>query len=257
MGCCVSGPKILTLDLETSPIMADVWGLWQNNVSLNQIHDVTRVISFGAKWYGKPKVHFYSEYHDGSEAMIAEAYELISDADIVVHFNGRKFDMPHLYREFAMQTYDPPSPVQDIDLLLAVKARFRFASNKLEHVSRQLGLEGKFQNSGHTLWVKCLHGTEEEKVKAWAEMRKYNIQDVRLTEKLYDRIRPWIKTHPHIGLFTEGGAPKCRQCGGTDLRREGHAYTAKSMYQRYQCRTCGTWNRGSKSIAREELGGIA
>ena len=30
-------PKILFLDIETCPIIADVWKLWDNNVGLNQI----------------------------------------------------------------------------------------------------------------------------------------------------------------------------------------------------------------------------
>ena len=32
------GPKVLVFDIETSPIISYVWGLWNNDVGLNQIH---------------------------------------------------------------------------------------------------------------------------------------------------------------------------------------------------------------------------
>lgn len=41
--------RILTLDLETSPNIAHVWGLWQQNVSLNQLMESTQVISWAGK----------------------------------------------------------------------------------------------------------------------------------------------------------------------------------------------------------------
>jgi hypothetical protein len=31
-----TGPKVLIYDIETAPIVAHVWGLWENNVGLNQ-----------------------------------------------------------------------------------------------------------------------------------------------------------------------------------------------------------------------------
>ena len=45
--------RILFFDLETSPMTAHTWGLWQQNVSLSQIVESTEVICFGAQWYGE------------------------------------------------------------------------------------------------------------------------------------------------------------------------------------------------------------
>ena len=232
--------KTLIIDIETSPNLAHVWSLWNQNVGLAQLRESTRVISFAAKWYGDKKVLFYSDHHDGHEAMIERAHVLLDEADAIVHFNGKSFDMKHLKREFAEAGMLPPSPWRDIDLLLAVKKQFRFPSNKLQYVSTALGLEGKVQHSGHDLWVRCLAGDE----KAWAVMRKYNKQDVVLTEKLYDRLLPWIDAHPHRGLFTDGETPVCGNCGSDQLQRRGYAVTLMSTYPRYQCQKCGRWSRG-------------
>ena len=92
--------KTLYLDIETSPALADVWGLWNNNVSLNQLRESTRVLCFGAMWRGTNRVQFYSEPKDGHEGLVRKAHELLNEADIVVHFNGTSFDLPHLRREF-------------------------------------------------------------------------------------------------------------------------------------------------------------
>ncbi|CAJ6797142.1 RNase H superfamily protein [Burkholderia pseudomallei] len=39
-------PRILSLDIETSPILGYVWSLWKQNVSLNQIHSEWCILSF-------------------------------------------------------------------------------------------------------------------------------------------------------------------------------------------------------------------
>lgn len=246
-------PRILTLDIETSPGLADIWALWDQNVGLSQLREVTAVICFAAKFHGEDKVHFHSSFHDGHDEMIAAAHALLDEADIVVHFNGTSFDMPHLNREFILAGLPPYSPVAQVDLLKVVKSRFKFMSNKLAHVSTQLGLEGKLEHSGHELWVKCLAGDED----AWATMREYNVQDVVLTEQLYDRLRPWVKNHPHVGLFGVSEEDSCARCGGTDLEKRGFAYTPLGKFQQFQCRGCKSWSRGKKSLATVDVRGIA
>ena len=34
----MSKPKVLVFDIETAPMLGYVWGLWENNVALNQVH---------------------------------------------------------------------------------------------------------------------------------------------------------------------------------------------------------------------------
>lgn len=237
--------KVLTIDIETSPALADVWGLWQQNVGLSQLHSVTEVICFAAKWHGSKKVEFYSTHHDGKSEMIGQAWRLLDEADAIVHWNGARFDTPHLQREFLLEGLTPTSPFREIDLMKTVKKQFRFMSNKLQHVSTQLGLQGKVQHTGHQLWIDCAAGDE----KAWALMKKYNVGDVRLTEELYDRLLPWISGHPHVGLYDDTEADCCQRCGSVDLEKRGFAYTPLAKFQQYACRNCGGWSRGKKSLA--------
>lgn len=233
-------PRVVTLDIETSPSLADVWSLWNNNVGLSQLKEVSKVICFAAKWTDKKNILFYSDQHDGHEVMIQKAHAILDEADIVVHYYGSRFDIPHLKREFLLAGLPPPSPFREIDLKLVVAKQFKFASNKLAHVTEQLGLTGKLHHTGHQLWVDCMKGDE----KAWRLMRRYNMQDVRTTEELYFRIRPWIDTHPHMGLYT-GEKFSCRNCGGTDLERRGFKILGTSKYQQFACKKCGAWSRAT------------
>lgn len=242
----MSDPKLLTIDIETSPLVAHVWGLWKQTVSLNQLMESTEMISFAAKWHGKPTTYFYSSFHNGKERMVQAAYDLLGEADAVIHYNGTSFDMPHLRREFLLAGLPPHKPVEEIDLLKVARGRFNFPSNKLQYVSQAVGLKGKAQHEGHTLWVKCMAGDEQ----AWAQMKKYNRQDVILTEQLYDVLRPWITGHPHMGLFTDHDGEVCQRCGSANLVKQGFKHTLTSSYQQYQCRDCGSWSRGAKSVDR-------
>jgi hypothetical protein len=229
--------NILFLDLETSPNLGWVWALWQQDVGLSQIESTTEVICFAAKWLGKSKVHFFSTHHDGKKRMVKEAHALLDEADAVVSYNGTRFDIPHLNREILQAGLRPPAPFKEIDLWSVVKRRFNFPSNKLAYVAPALGLEDKVKHEGFELWRRCLKGDQ----KAWATMKRYNVQDVRLLEQLYDVLLPWIPNHPSRRLYDN--ETKCPTCGSGDLQRRGQAFTKTSRYQRWVCKECGSWFR--------------
>lgn len=243
--------KLLVIDIETSPNLAHVWSIWNTNVGINQILESGEVICFAAKWVGHKQIMFYSVHHDGKEAMVNAAHQLMSEADAVIHYNGDKFDIPHLNREFLELGLEPPAPYASIDLLKAVKRKFRFPSNKLDYVVQKLNIGAKVSTGGHELWIACMSGSD----KAWATMRKYNKHDVVVTEKLHERIKPWIPAYPSVGLY-EDMADVCPACGSDDLRLEGRAYTSMSVYQRYSCNSCGKWSRGNKRLEGSNLRGI-
>jgi hypothetical protein len=237
------GVKILFLDLETSPNLAYVWGLWDQNVAINQIAASTEVICFGARWYGEKKTMFKSVHHDGKEAMLDELHALMEEADVLVGWNSEAFDSKHIKREFLENNYLPPSPYKELDLMRVVKGQFKFPSNKLDYVSQKLGVGAKVKHSGFDLWLGCMAGDK----KAWAEMKKYQIQDVDLLIDLYEILLPWIKNHPHAGLYNDM-PDGCPNCASTNLQRRGVTRTVANSYQRFQCNDCGKWSRGNKPI---------
>ena len=93
------------------------------------------------------------------------------------------------------------------------------------------------------MWVKCMAGD----MKAWATMKKYNIQDVKLLGKVYYRVLPWIDNHPNPALYSETApAHACPNCGSQNLLKRGFSTTPAGRWQRYCCGDCGKWSRGEK-----------
>lgn len=236
--------KVLFFDIETMPHQVYTWGLWDQNVAISQIIEPGRVFAFAAKWLGQKEVNFSSDYHEEDHAhMVQAAWDLLNEADIVVTYNGISFDIPHMQREFLLLGMAPPKPYKQIDLMRVAKKQFKFASNKLDFLSQQLGLGRKTSHEGFDLWVKCMAGDE----KAWRKMAIYAKQDVKLTEKLYHYLLPWLTNVPHVGQMA-GQANSCWACGGTKLRRDGTAHAFVTSYRLYQCLKCGAWVRGNQRL---------
>lgn len=233
--------KVLALDIETAPITAHAWGLFKQNIGMNQILDTGRVMCFSARWLGtKGKPVFQSEFHNGHAETIWAVHALLDEADAALTYNGERFDLPTLNKEFVKYKLAPPSPYHSIDLFRVAKSRFRFASNKMDHLAKELGLTRKISNRGHDLWIDCMAGDKQ----AWKEMKEYNLGDIVTLEELYYRFLPWIKTHPNSALYQTGvDKPTCPNCGSKHVQSRGVVATKTQKYVRFQCQDCYTWSR--------------
>lgn len=230
--------KILLIDIETAPHVAHIWGLYNQNIGINQLLDSSYVMCWSAKWLGEKKVMFDSIMENTHKNMIKMAHRLLDECDAVIHYNGSKFDIPTLNKEFLLCGLKPPSPYVEIDLLKTARGKFKFPSNKLDYVAQRLGVGKKTSHEGHELWLKCMAKDK----KAWAVMKKYNKNDVVILEKVYEKMKGWIKQHPrHKGHV-------CPKCGSSHLQSRGTYCTIKSSYQRYQCQSCGSWSRASRGL---------
>ena len=240
----MSDMKILVLDIETSPNLVYAWGLWNQNIAISQIVEPTYILSWAAKWAGAKTV----TYRKHTQADFLDAiWKMIDQADAVITYNGVSFDMKHLNREFAEAGLSPPYTPKAIDLYTTIKGQFKFPSNKLEYVAQRLLGEGKVGTGGMGLWIACLNGKQW----AWNKMKEYNIGDVELTERLYFKVRGWIKNHPNHGLFVaDQDNPVCRNCGSSHVVSKGPQYYTTNVfaYQRYKCRDCGANLRGRDSV---------
>lgn len=162
--------KVLILDVECSPSLGYVWGMFKQTLSLGQLVEQGEMISFAARWYGEKEVIFKSNFHDGHDEMVRACWQLLDECDYLVGYNSANFDGKIMAREFVLAGMAPPSPYKDIDLLRVVRSRFRFVSNKLQNVCDELGLPVKVETGGFQLWVDCMAND----AKAWATMKRYN-----------------------------------------------------------------------------------
>lgn len=234
--------RILLLDIETAPNLAHVWGIWQQNIAPNQLLEASYVLCWSAKWLDERHVQFDSVYRSSPRAMLKRIHALLDEADSVIHYNGTKFDIPTLNKEFLIHKLGRPAPYRQIDLLTVTRQQFKFPSNKLDYVAQALGVGRKTKHEGHELWLKCI----AKEPTAWKRMQRYNMNDVRLLERVYHRLLPWIKTHTNYSIFN--GSPLCcPNCGSAKTIGRGYAYTTAGRYQRHQCKTCGSWFRATNN----------
>lgn len=230
--------KILVTDIETSPSLSYHWRMFDENIGIDQIVTPSRITCASFKWHGEAGITFYSEWYDGSVAMLWGLHDALSQADAVVTFNGDKFDLPRLNGEFIAAGLPPVAPVTSIDLRKTTK-KLGLQSGKLDWVVQYYNIGKKIETEGFKLW----RGIEEGDLGARARMEKYNKHDVRLTDSLYKRLRPYMTKHPHL---TDAGA--CPNCGHDHLRLDSkYRYTRTTKVQRLQCLKCGSWSDGARS----------
>ena len=238
----VENTRVLTLDIETSPSVVYTFDMTPNWISPDKIIEPSHIMCFAAKWYNTDEVEYYSDHDDGHSTMIQKAWELLDEADVLVTFNGVRFDVKHLQREFFTAGYPMPRPWKNVDLYREAKKQWVFESKGLAHLAERLDLGAKEAHEGFALWKSCLAGDKD----AWERMKAYNIQDVVLTEAVYDRMRGWIPNHPHMGpIDADDVGLLCNQCGGDDLSPTGLKRAVVIDYRLYRCNRCGANIQGT------------
>lgn len=236
----MSKPKILFVDIETAPMLGYVWGLFDQNIGLNQIHSDWHILSWAARWQGESKMHYMDQRNakdiENEKTILEGIWKLLDDADIVVGHNSKRFDVKKLNARFLVHGMQPPSPFRQIDTLSIAKKNFAMTSNKLEYLADKLRCKLKKMKTkkfpGFELWKQCLAGNKE----AFKEMQLYNERDVEVLEEVYEKLMPWDKSI-NFSVYNEG--KHVCSCGSTHLIKKGVHATNGGLYQRYKCKSCG------------------
>lgn len=237
--------KILTIDIETRPMNAHVWGIWQQNIGINQIAEPGGILCFAAKYVGESKIHFYSQWEHGAARMARAAHKLLSEADAVMGWNSDKFDLRWFNTHFIDNGMGPPHPFAKVDLMKSAKRSLLLPSYKLDFVAGFLGVGRKIRTGGFDLWADVMAGD----LKARAKMMRYNIQDVRLTERVYHAMhdKGWVRGLPNQSI--DGGSC-CPNCGSEKIRSTGSWETLTRIYKKWVCLSCQSPFRSIKAEKR-------
>ena len=153
----VNLPKILILDIETTPIAVWAWSLGKQYVNpMSIMKDKNNksmdwyVLSWSAKWL----------------------YD-----DKVLSANGMI----------------PPMPYKTIDTLKVARKEFAFSSNKQDYITKFLGLEEKL-DTNFQLWLDCMNGDEEalEKMERYNKTDVVGLEEMYLKLRPYIKNHPNI-----------------------------------------------------------------
>jgi len=246
-------PKILLLDIETSLIEGRFWRLGKQYVGFNQIIEDWYILGYSAKWLFSDKT--MSDFVTARESVkkddkriMESAHKLITEADVIIGHNIKKFDMPKLKTRFFLNGLKPPMPYQLLDTLSVARKEFAFSSNALNYLGKLILRKEKL-HTDYDLWLRCEKGDQE----ALDYMEKYCVIDTELLEEVYIELRPWITSHPNLPVIMEAKEPACLNCGGFDFTdEEGYYPTPQNRYEAVRCASCGAISHKRKSILTKD-----
>lgn len=244
----VKSPRIILLDIETSPLTAYAWQAFDANAL--KILEFSKILSVSWKDLHSDEVFCkaicdYKGYKKGiidDRRLVEEVWKVLDEADIIISHYGDRFDLPKLNSRFVYHGLTAPSSYKSIDTKKAASKFFKLDSNSLNNIAAYLNLGSKMEHSGFSLWDKCIQGDLD----AWKTMKSYNVQDVLLLEKVYLAIRPFIANHPNLNLVSgeSNSDQSCPTCQSISVTKRGFSATKTGTKQRYQCQDCGSWSSG-------------
>lgn len=247
------GPKILCIDLETTPLEVYSWGIYDQQINPQQIIKDWSILSWAACWLHEPNKMMYMDTRKEKDPrndknILKEIHKLMNEADIVLGQNSNSFDIKRLNTRFMVHNMKPPSSYRKIDTKRIAKKYFAFTTSSLDFMTKTLNTrQEKMKNSGLSLWIGCLN----KNLKSFKELEKYNKQDVAATVSLYlDHLQPWDSSL-NPSLYTDTLDHIC-SCGCKKLNRNGFAYTSTGKYQRFSCSRCGAEVRAKDNLLSKE-----
>lgn len=253
--------RVLVLDIETQRAIVETFSLFRPFIGIDRVIKPARVLCFAAKWRGEDKMIFKAAWADDDEdaylRMMQAAYDLLNEADIVVTYNGDRFDLQWFEAEFLRLGLGRPMPYKSVDLIKSVKRWFKggLMSMKLDWSSRIILKDRKVHHGGTDLWHDIRYGVRAERRAAQKLMREYNEHDVRLTERLFEHHLPYLNVNLALYERNDDGLMHCTKCNSTNLKKDGvKSYvTSAHIYQMHRCKDCGATSRGKRTTGTTEL----
>ena len=250
-------PKILLVDIETSPVWVRVWGLWKQRVPFQNVIKEWFMISWSAKWLYDSEI--IGECVTSDEAIarddkriVKSLWEVMNECDIIVAHNLLRFDLRKIISRFIQHNLLRPKPYRTIDTLVQARKSFAFSSNSLDYLNSMFSLRLK-EDTDYDLWILCEEGDQE----SLDYMFFYNKSDEKALEELFLKLRPYFVGVPNLGVYVEDTDPMCPLCLSKDIIEDGNYTTGVSVFKSYRCLSCGGLSRGRESslnkIKRRDL----
>lgn len=243
----LSKPKILYIDVESSPNITYGFSLWDYTKPAMIIKE-RAILTFAWKWAGEKNINVIktSEFQDlkkfdpfNDKGIVAEIGKLISQADYVVGHYSDKFDMRLIRARTLINGLPPIPPVATVDTYKLAKKYFHLNANRLDYLGKLLGFGGKL-HTGWDLWQSCAEGD----LKALNKMAIYNKRDVDLLEKVFNALKPHVQSNINYALFGKLEHIECPHCGSNQVQKRGTIVNRVTKRQRYACMKCATWFSG-------------
>lgn len=246
-------PFVLSYDIETTYVKADVWrpgynlNIGYDSIDKNFLEGRTHIICVSYKWAHEKEARLIHSGVDfkGEGRLIERFDKIVNKAHIVLAHNGDHFDMKQFNTLRLINKLPPVMWPSSEDTLKMLRKNFKFSSNRLDYISSLLLGKGKnkmsFDDWRAVVELKC--------PKARKKMFKYCIKDTVDLDKDAKIILPYIQT-TQTKLMARRDVEDCSNylCKNPHIIKAGTMRTLKGDFQKYKCTTCGHNHTGSKPL---------
>jgi len=229
--------RVVYFDIETSALRGYYYGKkWETNIIKTDRQDILLSIAWKVKGEKKIYVKSLADYPNYRRnklfdmALVKDLHALFSTTDVLIAFNGDRFDIRKANNFFIRNGLKPVSVFKTIDPLKIARKHFDFTSNSLNDLAEMFGIGSKIDND-KDLSFKCLNGD----LGAWRKMKLYNAHDVHLLEQVFLKLAPWANL---TQIEKQEESSVCLVCRGR-LVKDGHKMRVSGKRQIYRCVQCG------------------
>ena len=204
-------PKRLFYDIETSYNVVKSWRIGYNlNINSEDILQEKAIITIAYKWASEENVEVLTWDKGDDNKLIREFVKVMAEADELVGHNVDRFDTKFIMARALKHEISVLPKYQSTDTLKLAKKHFLLNSNKLDYIAQYLGIGSKTKHRGMAMWDDIILRNDK---KALEEMIEYNIQDVLLTEEVYNKLMDY--SLPKVNHTAKQGGSKhcCPNCG--------------------------------------------
>src|SRR3990167_4487306 len=137
-----------------------------------------------------PRREIMSSAVEPDKRIVASCLRSLHEVDVVVTYNGTRFDFPPLKSRAMVHGLIFPAYGQllQIDLYFAAKGLLRLTSKRMGNVSRFLGLTKK-DSYDISVWNRARRGDTE----ALQHIYDHNVSDLKITQDLFVALGPYRK----------------------------------------------------------------
>lgn len=210
------------------------------------------VLCIGYKWFGEKKVHVlsigdkrdYGRTPAGTvdDRHVLERFSKIQEeADFVVFHYGMFYDSRFINTRLLEHGLPPVPPTKFVDTWLIARQKLAMHSNRLGSIGQLLKLPEEKTSIKWKTWRLAGAGCR----RSLREIEHHCVQDIKVLEGAYAKLRPLSTTHPNLSVLE--GAAACPGCGSLNtLQSRGYSLVATGRRRRYQCMAagCGKWSHG-------------
>ena len=251
----------VTLDVERIPGLHRTWHrgqtitgpFWDLNeikawtgkrIHADDVKEWPRTICAAWKWYDQEDVEFAAEWQVGGyDGFMRAVWEVFDRADLIIGHNADRFDARHLMGGWAEMGLPAPAPYKVVDTLKIARGTFAYESNTLDALNKRLGIDAKTDKYDSRVAKAAVAGDKE----AQDRIRFYNMGDIAASEALFDRLRPYARNIPHLGMWTDDEMA-CPSCGHTMTATGKTVHANVQKYEHLRCDNCGSHARGTATL---------